>query len=283
MNHKVTIVFAMVLPLLFSACDDSINKEAVWAYGKISGKVEYHGSRDVDQVRVVLLKVGDAQPVSTLYLPPQPDGPVQFPVAFAFEGLRAGSYQLNIEGYQGNEVLLRTEGSDPVAVTVEKPQGQTTVVLLEVAQDLDVVAQDDLLLVDTADATQEVAAPEVLTPADVVVTPKSGKSALYGTVAWDGQPATGKLTIAGFAANPPAGPPTLIKYVADPVFPQFFSIDNVTPGTHYVIVYLDTVSGDGMQNNPESDPASVGFRQVTLGEGESSLQDFWLQPPAGAR
>ncbi len=282
--RNVALIPVLVALIAMLGCDDSIRKEGVWAYGTVQGRVEYHGAKSVSEVRLALFLAGQTSPLKTLVLPASAQDQVDFPVSFQFEELGAGSYTLSAEGLASGEVVLRTTGQGPVMLSVEQPEAQAIIVLLEVVEPTDTVQPEDAMGTDLADVdlVDSVAVDEVLTPSDVTVTPVAGKAALFGTVAWAGDSA-GTLTIAGFSTNPPSGPPTLIKYVKDPKFPQFYSVDNVTPGTHYVIVYLDVVKGDGMSNNPETDPVSAGFRSVMLDAGDSKTEDFWLMAPAAVQ
>ena len=273
-------------------CNDAIDKSGVWDYGKVSGTVQYSGELAVKEVGFAVFRAADyppttIPPIKTHLIKADAGGVIQFPLSFEIEGLSTGDYFLEVYGDIDTEDTLHgpnmltdpyAANVGPLSIRVDDAEVTAEATLLDPAPEADVTSPGDLteLVNDvSADGLTDVTAPdEVLTPADVVVAPQAGKAALYGTVAWDGSP-VGTLTILGFATSPPSGAPTLIKYVKNPVFPQFYSMDDVKPGTYYLIVYLDTVLTDGMTNQPV-DPVSAGFRGVVLQDGDSVLEDFWL-------
>jgi len=225
---------------------------------------------------------GASAPVATLMIEAQEGQAVDFPLDFSIVGLSTGDYFLDIYGdvvpqdtAAGANVGVdpAVTGVGPLSIRIDQVSAQVAAVLEEPRSPADVV-EDDSAADVVEDGSPEDVAADWLTPADVAVTPQSGKAAIFGTVAWGGD-AEGTLTILGFAASPPNGPPTLIKYVKSPEFPQFFSMDDVSPGTYYMVVYLDVDLSDGMTNQPV-DPVSDGFRPVTVQAGDSVLQDFWL-------
>ncbi|GEM_PF-4186538 len=288
---RLALVIIVALGSLY-ACDDSINKGPKSSEVSLYGTVSYDGTLGVKKLGFAVFKAQDypptaSPPAATLVMEAGESGSFEFPVTYEITGLPSGEYYMEV--YGDIDVTDTSHGpnlaKDPAAsqigplTVVQGTPLKTDVALVDPSAPGDTVeevespadiTEDDTELSDTHS--------EVLTPGDVTVTPKQGFGAIYGTVAWDGN-ADGKLIVLGFSTSPPSGPPTLMKSFPKPLFPQFYLIDNVTPGTHYLLAYLDKNSSDGMTNNPELDPASVGFRGVTVGAGDTQLEDFWLTVP----
>lgn len=292
---KPLFIGVSCLLLMLIGCNDAIDKSGIWTYGRISGLVEYSGDLPVRKVAFALYRAaeyppGSAAPVATLSLAAEDGQNVQFPLEFSLEGLRTGDYFLDVYGdvdpadtAAGANPLVDpiVSGLGPISIRIDQEKAWISGALSDPRPDLDLVELSDLpgsdVLPDDFMTQDGFDSSEWLTPSDVRVEPQEGKAALFGTVAWNGDSA-GTLTILGFATSPPSGPPTLIKYVKSPVFPQFFSIDNVNPGTYYMMAYLDVNLSDGMTNQP-GDPVSDGFRQVTVEAGDSLVEDFYLALP----
>lgn len=73
---------------------------------------------------------------------------------------------------------------------------------------------------------------------------------ITATVTYTGT-ASGALTLAAFTSMPPAGPPVSFAQKTSPTFPLTLSLENMAPGTYYVLALLDVAPASPTQPGPE--------------------------------
>lgn len=76
---------------------------------------------------------------------------------------------------------------------------------------------------------------------------------------------SGALKVAVFSSFPPRGAPIAMQEIAEPRFPQAYTVQGLPPGRYFVLAILDTEPNDGDHFRPSVDPggASGGFLSPT--------------------
>jgi hypothetical protein len=96
------------------------------------------------------------------------------------------------------------------------------------------------------------------------------------TVRYTGS-AQGALVLAAFPSMPPMGPPAGFAQMATPSFPATLAIDNLQPGSAYVLALLDVAPASPQSPGPED--RTVWSSQLTLALGETATVELTLSDP----
>ncbi len=278
MNNKfktLALIVALAAATAVGCSDNEIQK----GNGTVKFTVNYNGSHKVYRLGYALFDESTYPPTTAPkmanYYPLDPvDAGLSFPYKFDLTPVTDGTYWIMVygdidptDGYQPKTTdPMNSSFAGPITIKNGDTQNVTVTIFDPGASEIETETSDGD--VDNAE----------LTEASETVTPDAGKAAIYGTVNYSGS-ATGKLMITGFAANPPAGPPTLYIYQNDVVFPYYFEKKNASPGTYYILVYLDVDTEDGMTNNPALDPSSGDFKEFVLEADKAYKADFTLTDP----
>lgn len=133
---------------------------------------------------------------------------------------------------------------------------------------------DDALAVDAALDAAAVDAP-IDAPIDAATTAR-----VQATVSYAGS-AQGALILASFASRPPMGPPAGFAQQATPTWPASLALENLQPGTAYVLALLDVPPASPTQPGPEDRVA--WSEALTLTIGQTTTVALTLTDPAPAR
>lgn len=279
MNNKIkslTFIFAAAAVVFAAGCSEN---EIQKGNGTVKFEVNYNGAHKIYRLGYALFDESTYPPVTApqmanYYPLDAVDAGLSFPYKFDLTPVTDGIYWIMVygdidptDGYQPKTTdPMNAAFAGPITIKEGNAQSVTVTMLDPGTSEIETETSDgDVDSEEAAEASEN-------------VTPDAGKAAIYGTVTYAGA-ATGKLMITGFAANPPAGPPTLYIYQNDVVFPYYFEKKNAGPGKYYILVYLDVDTQDGMTNNPAIDPSSGDFKEFVFEADKAYKADFTLTDP----
>lgn len=95
----------------------------------------------------------------------------------------------------------------------------------------------------------------------------------------------GPLRVVAYRSFPPIGPPAARVTIAEPHFPQPYTLTGLEPGRYFVLAIVDTFVDDGDRYRPKVDPGGAFGRYdspmaITLDIDRPALDvDIELAPP----